>query len=77
MLELSKGPRKLRNRVDLMAWSMHVTTDDQQRSNQSDYQPKDQTIIIFSYSFEYSQMSQFWGGAWPLPECYLSYDFRL
>ena len=26
--ELSKGPKKLRNRVDLMVWSAHVTTDE-------------------------------------------------
>ena len=29
--------------------------------NQSDYQPEDKTIILFSHSFEYSQTSQFWG----------------
>ena len=40
-LELSKGSRKLRNKIDLVAWSVHVTTDDQSRSNQSDSQPKD------------------------------------
>ena len=41
MPELSKQSGKLRNRIDLMAWSMHGTTDDQLRSNQSDYQPED------------------------------------
>ena len=41
MPELSKEPRKLRKRVDLMAWGMHVTTDGQQRSNHSAYQPED------------------------------------
>ena len=32
MPELSKGPRKLQNRVDLMTWSAHVKTRDKQGS---------------------------------------------
>ena len=38
---------------------------------------KTRPLIVISHSFEYSWTSQFLRGAWPLPDCYLSYDFKL
>ena len=62
MRELSKKPRKLRNWVDLMVWSAHITTRDQQGSKtvRSTSRSLDhEYFILLSHSFEYNQMSQF------------------
>ena len=45
-----------------MAWSMHVTTDGQQRLNKLEYQSEDETLFLLSHSFKYSRMNQFWEG---------------
>ena len=63
-LELSKGPKNLRNRVELMAWSEHVTTDESAviKSSQFTNQKARPYNILFSHFLEYSQMSQIqWG----------------